>query len=411
MDCDNKIANWLCTIEKKPYCLYGWIWDTIEKDFFRGWIEIENGNITAIKKSNIPPYSPLLKGIIIPGFVNYHVHVGDSIFSKKIKPLLKKVNRKELVAPPDGLKHILLKNTDSIKIKQGMIESIKKMIQYGTYSFFDFREGGIKGLNLLIDILDRPIIENMAMNSDNNRTTTTRNLIEPVIFARPNDMVFDREECLELLKFANGIGLSSYFDWKKTPFFSVARYVHENDKYFGVHVSEEQHEPFDEIVKAQPDFVVHMISSSNADWSLLAIEDIPVICCPRSNALFGDVPPIEKMAKNNVKILLGTDNTMFIEPNIFAEVLYTFQHFRYFNKNGKRGFRQCLEMALPNSFFNSLKVKKAIISEGKPAQLTVIEIPNLTNYNHPETAMMKNPIDKNSSITHIRENIILNLKK
>ncbi|HIH35168.1 MAG TPA: amidohydrolase family protein, partial [Methanosphaera sp.] len=83
--------------------------------------------------------------IVLPAFINAHIHIGDSI-SRDVGDGL---SIKELVEPPHGLKHQILSKASDAEIIDAMHETAKEMLYSGTSTFIDFREGGIKGINLL----------------------------------------------------------------------------------------------------------------------------------------------------------------------------------------------------------------------------------------------------------------------
>ena len=117
-----------------------------DKGIERGYLGFENKYIIETGKGT-PPKRPICKGLILPSLVNAHTHIGDS-FIKQIKIKLPK-NVEKLVAPPEGLKHKLLKTTSDEDIIQGMEKSIDMMIKNGTKYFYDFRENGVLGINQL----------------------------------------------------------------------------------------------------------------------------------------------------------------------------------------------------------------------------------------------------------------------
>lgn len=83
--------------------------------------------------------------LLLPGFINSHTHIGDNFakelgFNKELK---------EIVAPPFGLKHKLLRQTsEGIKIR-GIQNAVLEMLSNGITFFIDFREGGVEGVNIL----------------------------------------------------------------------------------------------------------------------------------------------------------------------------------------------------------------------------------------------------------------------
>ena len=87
----------------------------------------------------------------------------------------------QLVQPPNGIKHQLLQQATKTEIVEGMKSSIQKMILSGTYCFCDFREGGIKG----VDLLTRAV-KHFNLNT--------------MIFSRPQKMNFNKNELRELFE-------------------------------------------------------------------------------------------------------------------------------------------------------------------------------------------------------------------
>ena len=56
--------------------------------------------------------------------------------------------------------------------------------------------------------------------------------------------------------------------------------------------------------------------------------DIPVAVCPRSNWLLGVAaspahPPIARILELGGRFYLGTDNVMFVQPDLFQEMAFT----------------------------------------------------------------------------------------
>lgn len=362
----------------------GWIWDCIEEEFFEGWMEFENGRIVAMGRGSIPPSTPLFRGIILPRFINYHTHLGDSVFAEKVRPLVSSMPLHEVVAPPHGLKHRLLAATAKEEIVRGIVQSLLKMVSTGTGGFFDFREGGIQGIQYMQEALSTPLADTGITHAPPSGGFTFQEILHPFILGRPPSLAATSSQLESLLVTAEGIGLSAYTDWEHDDFFAVAEETHRAGKMFAVHVSEEFHEPLDEILKAHPDMLVHMIYSTPEEWHILAESDIPVVCCPRANALFGLRPPIEGMMQAGVGVLLGTDNAMFVDPDMLAEVRYVFHHYRYFRNKGKRGFRKCIGMALPLTETLVNTVPCTPMEEGETADFQVISFLEGSDYAHPE---------------------------
>jgi cytosine/adenosine deaminase-related metal-dependent hydrolase len=270
------------------------------KGFITGYLGFHNNQILDIGYRN-PPEKPICKGLIIPKLVNIHTHIGDSFVKGKNIELPKNIDK--LVAPPNGLKHKLLKNASDEEIINGMKNSIYKMIKNGTSLFCDFRENGIKGINLL----------KTAVNNCN---------ISSVILSRPNDLDFNENEIKLLLENSDGFGISGISDWDFSKLEKISKFAKKKGKIFAIHASEHTREDINLILDLKPDFLVHMLQANESDLSLVKENDIPIVICPRSNFFFRLRPNVTLMKKIGVNILIGTDNAMLNSPNIIEEILF-----------------------------------------------------------------------------------------
>ncbi|WP_308574257.1 amidohydrolase family protein, partial [uncultured Methanosphaera sp.] len=92
--------------------------------------------------------------IVMPAFINAHTHIGDAI----AKDVGDGLPIDELVAPPNGLKHQKLKEATDQQLIDAMHDAAKEMVLNGISTFIDFREGGLKGIELLKKaVYDLPI--------------------------------------------------------------------------------------------------------------------------------------------------------------------------------------------------------------------------------------------------------------
>ncbi|MHA1227977.1 MAG: amidohydrolase family protein, partial [Candidatus Hodarchaeales archaeon] len=99
--------------------------------------------------------------IMVPKFINSHVHLGDSAIKNQASNL-----SLDAAVGSKGIKY-LVKKLPLEKRVHAMRVSLLEMIEYGTGICFDFREGGIKGVEELklaskglpisIKILGRPL--------------------------------------------------------------------------------------------------------------------------------------------------------------------------------------------------------------------------------------------------------------
>jgi cytosine/adenosine deaminase-related metal-dependent hydrolase len=258
-----------------------------------GYLIIEDGIIKNVEESTVSTDT-----IIAPCFVNAHTHIGDSVI--KDPPYLPLA---ELVQPPHGLKHRILKQTSQNDLIISMKACIKDMIKTGTCAFADFREGGVNGVRALRDALKTPYL-NMGTNK-----------IEAKIFGRP---VYEDMAYLDL---CDGTGLSSTGDLEINVIKNIARQTKEKVKKFAIHAGERDSSDISPALELEPDFLIHLTHAEKKDIKAIAEAGIPVVVCLRSNLITGSgIPPVKKMLNEDILIAAGTDNVMLNSVNMFSEM-------------------------------------------------------------------------------------------
>jgi cytosine/adenosine deaminase-related metal-dependent hydrolase len=252
-----------------------------------GYITIDNGIIKNVEEGRVRADT-----IIAPCFVNAHTHIGDSVI--KDPPYLPLA---ELVQPPHGLKHRILKNTSKYELVTSMKASIADMVKTGTCAFADFREGGLSGVAALNSAL-RPCDK-----------------IKAKIFGRPVDKDMD------YLLLCNGTGLSSTNDIDIEIVKDIARLTREKRKQFAIHAGEKDSSDISPALSLSPDFLVHLTHAEKKDINTIAVAGIPVVVCLRSNLITGSgLPPVRKMLDEGILVAAGTDNVMLNSLNMFSEM-------------------------------------------------------------------------------------------
>ena len=259
----------------------GRIWNG--QAFEDGYLTVESGIIRELA------FGEKLKGAdfegcMLPGFVDTHTHVADCGLV-----LDRKYELEELVAPPNGLKHRYLRDTDDSVIKRNIRDYEFRLNAFGVSRYIDFREGGVKGAKMLRDVSDRA-----------------------VILGRPVSKEYDANEIDDILSVADGIGISSITDMDHGYIEAIADHVHRKNKMLALHVSERIREDIDFVISLEPRFIVHMVQATDSDLSKCADNDIPISVCPTSNMYFGTVPPLGRMLDAGIDISLGTDNGMLL---------------------------------------------------------------------------------------------------
>jgi cytosine/adenosine deaminase-related metal-dependent hydrolase len=266
----------------------------------KGYLGFEQGKILD-KGNGIPPKKPVAKGLILPTFINAHTHIGDTFIGKRKQFLPRNVEK--LVAPPDGLKHRLLRETSEKEILRGMKQSVSEMIDNGTSCFWDFRENGLQGVNQL-----KQVVRNTGISS--------------VILSRPMGLKYNECEIETLLKGSQGIGISSISDWDYSALEKIAKHTKKRGKLFVLHASETYREDINCILDLRPDILIHMIYATQGDLEIVRDQGIPIVLCPRANAFFSLKPDLKLMKETGVSLLLGTDNAMISTPNVLDEIKY-----------------------------------------------------------------------------------------
>ncbi len=274
--------------------------EILTKDgFITGHLGLQDNEMVNEMGKGTPPKEPIAKGLIIPTCVNAHTHLGDSFI--RFQHLQLPRNVKELVAPPAGLKHRLLKQAKEQEILEGIQKSLMEMSIAGTSCFCDFREGGVLGIYQI-------------------RKAMKHCSIEAVILSRPSQMTYDKTELDRLLENSDGIGLSSISDWEPSEIEKLAAHVRKKKKLFALHASEVEREDIDCVLELKPNLLIHMIAATQSDLEKVSEAAIPVVICPRSYLFFRLKHNLELMKKTGVTLLLGTDNAMINNPDVLEEV-------------------------------------------------------------------------------------------
>ena len=265
--------------------------------------------------------------IVCPTFLNGHTHIGDSIIKDEGYGL----SLGEMVKPPNGVKHKALDNAEDGEIIDAMKKSMWDMFESGTTHFIDYREGGIKGVELL-----RKASKNLP--------------VTPVILGR-DDSFYGQNPDLrkvkiairKLLKLADGIALSGFGEISDEVASLITSECRKAGKISSIHVAESMHLQDDSLrdfnkteiqrgVDADFDQLVHCTNPRNNDLGL--IKNSNVVVCPRANATLNvGVAPLNEMFSKGIKPLLGSDNLMLNSPNLFRELEFSLKIMSVYYKN------------------------------------------------------------------------------
>lgn len=249
-------------------------------------IFIENGVITAIEDNSRVP-----EVWVCPALFNAHTHLGDTI----AMDCGTTGNLEALVTPPDGLKHRLLRAASRQDLVSGMRAGMEGMIISGTAGCADFREGGVEGVLAI-------------------REAAAGLSFFPFVFGREGGETI-----------AGGLGISSTRDVPDAE--RMVEDAKRAGKKIAFHAGERDAGDVDAALAYEPDFLVHMTHATKKQIRECAERSIPIAVCPRSNWTLGVTsssrhPPLALMEELGCTVCLGTDNAMFVAPDLFSEMAF-----------------------------------------------------------------------------------------
>ena len=248
--------------------------------------------------------------LICPMFVDAHTHVGDT----GAKELGIGLPHEQAVIPPDGLKHRFLRSVDADTLTCMMRTGLIDMLQCGVIACGDFREQGLAGVRALRRAAAGLPIRAVALGRMDER----------------GEAAAMETEAHALLQEADGLGVR---DVESYPSELLLRLREQYpDKVFAVHAAETsaaQQESLRRTGRTQvarvldwrPDLLVHLVHATPDDLAQVEQQGVIVAACPRSNGILGvGFPDLARWQQMGVRFALGTDNVMFVAPDMLREM-------------------------------------------------------------------------------------------
>ena len=283
-------------------------------------IVVDEGKIIEIGKDSREGKIIDVEGAIVcPSFINGHIHIGDSIIKDEGYGL----SLSEMVKPPNGVKHVALAEASDDELIEAMKNSMWDMVSSGTSHFIDYREGGIKGVELL-------------------RKASQDIPIKPIILGRDDSFYGDDPDLSKvkiavrkLLKIADGIAPSGFGEITMDVAEIISKECEKAGKISSIHVAESESNQIESLnnyglseiekgVKTNFSQLVHLTNPKNNDLDEVSKMNPNVVACPRANATLNvGVAPLNDMVKLGLKPLLGTDNVMLNSPNMLRELEFS----------------------------------------------------------------------------------------
>ena len=256
--------------------------------------------------------------LMVPGFINAHTHIGDSI--GKDVSLNNSVDEK--IHPVYGIKSKILHQTSPENLTDFMRNACHSMLRKGITTFVDFREGNIDGVALLQRALaDTPLRSVILGRIDfyQKGTEIKKNLPLPAQKSA---------ELSRLVKTCDGIGISganensdsTLYHYSKT---SKLKAIHSSETKQSVTVSKRLTGKSETVraLSLKPDFLVHMTFASKSDLLRASRQTRGIVVCPRANSSLAEgIPDISLMQRCGCTLALGTDNVMINSPDMFREM-------------------------------------------------------------------------------------------
>lgn len=285
----------------------------------------DEGRIEAVEEASVES-----SDIILPAFVNAHTHIGDSIAKEAGGGL----SLQELVAPPDGLKHRLLRQASPEELIDAMRRSLQFMQRSGTAACLDFREGGVEGVRHLEQAANDLSIDSLS-------------------FARGS---------IDAMRAGDGFGASGAND---AEFDDERAATREAGKPFGIHAGEVDASDIDPALDLAPEFLVHVVHPEDEHLERIAEQNVPIVVCPRSNVVT-DVGLSPYTALNErTTLALGTDNVMLNSPSMFREMAFL-------SKCSELSAAEILRMATINGA-EIAGLEYGLVEPGRRARLTILD--------------------------------------
>lgn len=315
------------------------------------------GRISAIKPNSIHEKETKFSfhhHLLLPKFINSHTHLGDAI----LKDQAFAMSLNEAVGVK-GHKYQVSTFSRTQRIA-AMRTAIIQMIENGTSTCFDFREGGLDG-----------IIELLEAKNDLP--------IDLRILGRHND----KSDLTDVLSQCDGLGLSTPLLYSQEELEAIQQHASLLNVLVATHIGEElevirgafDHFGLSDLDVAlkylDPNILIHLTEYHEKDLKVIPSSKF-IVFCPRSNAYFGlAFPPIDYFLRKKIPVGLGTDNVMITAPNILEEL--TWLVLRLKEQNINIDPVEALKLITINPS-KALKISTGRIKTGFWADLLVIDL-------------------------------------
>ena len=302
-----------------------------------GSIGIERGRITALwrghedaPESSSAAVLRFAGCIAVPALINAHVHLRDAIAAEAAVGQ----RLEQSVMGPSSTRARRLAAATSDQRIAAMHRVLQHAAQLGTAALADFCDGGLQG-----------IAEVHAAAADVP--------IDVIVFGRlsaPQDAAavranaplsaIQRSELDQVLELADGFATATINDYSDRAWQEIRGRTQQIGKMLAVHLAEHADQcaaslalcgrsDVERVLEIEPDHVVHLTQVSMDGLAAVERHNIPVVVCPRSNAMTGiGYPPLDELMRSQHPVALGSDNVMLNAPNLWREMEYAAKSLR-----------------------------------------------------------------------------------
>lgn len=351
-----------------------------------GYVHVDSGVIIEIgagKPDTQLPTLTLPGHLLMPGMINSHTHIGDSVVKELGYGVPSDVN---LLWQPDGLRHIRMAKLGRSERVQGIRSALRRALATGTVALADFREGGLDGVRELREaakdipikclafarLSEYPLHDEKALLANKEGLTTAQ-----------------KSEISELLDVADGfsplwandttnLGLSQMAQTVRASGKMLATHAGETPQYRQLSTDRTGNGDVERIVEfLEPDFIVHMTSATDEELELAASAGVPLVMCARTQAALGyGIPPYIRATQRGAMVGLGTDNTMISSPDLLAELEFMSRSLRSDSHNPSAIEATALLSSVTIDAARILNLDDSLgsLSPGKSASILVINM-------------------------------------
>jgi cytosine/adenosine deaminase-related metal-dependent hydrolase len=323
--------------------------------------------------------------LIIPGLINAHTHIGDSLG----KDVAIDSGLDARVHPAHGAKQKILQSKPD-HLKTFIRSSALSMMKKGITTFADFREGGAEGVKLLRDAISGLPIKCIVFGRAEYYFDITSSATGAGQRNLPSSALQMTSDVLEI---SDGLGISGANENSDETLQQYRNLVRARntsatkDKkklLTAIHAAESEntmefsksHTGKTEVARImkclKPDIVIHMTHATEKDISMVARNRTGILVCPRANGIVGaGVPRVAKMLDLGCIIGIGSDNVMLNSPDILRELDYIWKVSRAVERFFLSA-RDILKMATVNNA-EILRLNSGYIQSGRAADIIFID--------------------------------------